>query len=103
MILIPKITAALCLSWKKHETLSTFLSSNSYNSLSIDEKSIKNIKNDLEMTSNDLQMTLRPKTTAPPCLSRKKYQKLSISLSSNSYNSLAIDEKPVKNIKNDQK
>ena len=61
MILIPKVTAALCLSWKKHETLSTFLSSNSYNSLSIDEKSIKNIKNDLEMTSNDLQMTLRPK------------------------------------------
>ena len=54
------------------------------------------------MTFNDLQMTLRPKTTAPPCLSRKKYQKLLISLSSNSYNSLAIDEKPVKNIKNDK-
>ena len=75
MTLRPKTTAPLCLLLKKRQKLSTFLSSNLYNSLSIDEKSIKNIKNDLEMTSNDLQMTLRPKTTAPPCLSRKKIPK----------------------------
>ena len=60
-------------------------------------------KNDLEMTFNDFQMTLRPKTTLPLCLSWKKRKKLSTFLSSNSYNSLYIDEKPVKNIKNDQK
>ena len=60
-------------------------------------------KNDLEMTSNDPQMTLRPKTTAPLCPSWKKQQQLSSFLSSNSYNSLYIEEKPVKNIKNDQK
>ena len=46
MTLILKITATLRQSWKKHEKLSTFLSSNSYNSQSIDEKSIKNVKND---------------------------------------------------------
>ena len=55
------------------------------------------------MTSNDLQMTLRPEMVAPLCLSQKNKQKLSTLLSSNSYNSLYIDEKPVKNIKNDQK
>ena len=60
-------------------------------------------KNDLEMTFNYLQMTLRPNTTAPLCLLLKKRQKLSTFLSSNLYNSLSIDEKSVKNIKNDQK
>ena len=59
-------------------------------------------KNDLKMTSNDPQMTFRPKTNAPLCPSRKNKQQLSTFLSSNSYNSLYIDEKPVKNIKNDQ-
>ena len=71
MTLRPKTNAPLCLPQKTRLNLSTFLSSNSYNSLSIDEKTIKNIKNDLEMTFNDLQMTLRLKTTAPLCLSRK--------------------------------
>ena len=46
MTLILKITATLRQSWKKHEKLSTFLSSNSYNSQSIDEESIKNVKTD---------------------------------------------------------
>ena len=59
-------------------------------------------KNDPKMTSNDPQMTFGPKTNAPLCSSRKNKQQLSIFLSSNSYNSLYIDEKPVKNIKNDQ-
>ena len=63
----------------------------------------KMTNNDLEVTFNDFQMTLRPRTTSPLCLSWKNHQKLSTFLSSNSYNSLYIDEKPVKNIKNDQK
>ena len=80
----------------------TFLSSNYYNSWSIDEKPLKNIKktkNYLEMTFNDLQITLRSKTTAPLCLSWWSRRKLSTFLSSNSYNSLSIHEKSVKNIK----
>ena len=60
-------------------------------------------KNYLEITSNGPQMTLRPKTTAPLCLSRKKHQKLLTFLSSNPYNSRSIHEKKVKTFKNDQK
>ena len=38
---------------KNHQKLSTFLSSNSYNFLSIDEKSIEIIKNDQKWHWND--------------------------------------------------
>ena len=49
-----------------------FLSSSSYNSLFIADKAVKKFlmcKKDLEITFNDLQMTLRLKITAQLCLS----------------------------------
>ena len=56
-------------------------------------KSIGNVQiNDLEMTFNDLQMTLRPKTTSPLRAPWKNLQKLSNILSTNSYSSRFIDE-----------
>ena len=50
--------------------------------------------NDLEMTFNDLQMTLRPKTITPPPPPWKILQKLSNFRVSNSDSTLFIDEKP---------
>ena len=44
------------------------------------------------MTFNELQMTVRPKTTAPLYPPRKNLKNLSNILSSNSYSSRCIDE-----------
>ena len=94
---IKKITL-LCCPWNNLQKLSWFLSSNSYNSLYIDEKPVKNIKNDqndLEMIfkrpSNDLEI----KKITLLCCPWNNLQKLSWFLSSNSYNIFFIDERPV--------
>ena len=55
-------------------------------------KALKMTQNDLEITFNDLQMTLRPKTTAPLCAPWKNPQKLSNIMSPNSYSYQFIDE-----------
>ena len=51
--------------------------------------------NDLEMTLNDLQMTLRPKMIVPSYQARQILQKWSNIHFSNSHYSPAIYEKPV--------
>ena len=60
-------------------------------------------QNDIEITFNNQKITLRQKTTASLCSLWKNLQKPSKFLSSNSCKSLVIAEKPVENIKNDQK
>ena len=97
MTLRPKTAAPLGES-VCHKKLPKVVLLSCYNSLSIDEKSLKNIKIDLEITFNVLQMTLGPKTPAPLCLTWKKYQNLYMFLSSSSYNSLSIADKAVKKI-----
>ena len=67
MTLRPKTAAPLSES-VCHKKLPKFVLLSCYNSLSIDEKSLKNIKIDLGITFNVLQMTLGPKTPAPLCL-----------------------------------